>query len=786
MIFKRPVIHNRLTLCCAVFTATVVAFLNFNNNIALGIVAAAIIALAIILLTVGEICKKRFYVTVPLLFATALGMILCCGANYAYRRPAQMFLEKYENVECNMTVEIESAEISDGNYASYNVNILECNGEFSEPFFGEYLKMKVTDFGNGFSEKGDVIRIKAVPRRPEKKTDSGFEQERYLESQRIFIVCDCSENARLIYKKTPNLADKLQSKLAENLTKYIGKRTVTDETFLARCMLLGDKSGISKELKNVFRAAGISHVLSVSGLHLSILFAALSTFLNLKNRTPRRRFPCAEILSCVLIYTYMAVAGFKPSVMRAGFMIIFINIHSVLTFYKRKLGFNFRAVYNGENYDYNYFDINNKGVFDSVTALFCAGTLICIISPYAVYDVGMQLSFMATLGILIGGPITAYAENKLRFAPLKAIFTSFAITFSAVSFTLPISVYYFGELSLMSAFSNILITPVMTLLLALLLALAMIGFLPSFSVTVSVCSFLGNICEFLCGLCIKIAKTNSKFKFSVLKAENGVFSNVVFAALLALTLAALFLKMNKVKKFGFVSIVFFYFACSAVYFANTVQEYSKPKLSFCTLKKLPYSCLSFKDKRIVFDSGEGLSQLYETKRVMGEQLFKTENIYVVAFKEKCSLNDIYFNITYFDENEKISVLYLPNYDVFKNVGVDNADYGEFVSELIKRDFGIVIYDDEFTVDGIDFKTEMTQTASSFVFENYSLIFANNYDSKTANKLSCDSDYCIYFCKNAQESHNKEYISQAELYVSSSHYKKINGAQKIPTRKPDVR
>lgn len=785
MIFKRHVIHNRLTLCCAVFTATVVAFLNYKYNIVLGIVAAAIIALAIVLLVVGEICKKRFSVTVPLLFATALGMILCCIANYAYRRPAQSFLEKYENVECNMTVEIESAETFGGNYTSYNVSVLECNGEFLTPFFGEYLKMKVTNFGNDFSEKGDIIRIKAVPRRPEKRTDSGFEQERYLESQRIFIVCDYSENARLIYKNTPKLVDKLQSKLAENLTKYIGKRTVTDETLLARCMLLGDKSGISNELKNVFRAAGISHVLSVSGLHLSILFAALSAFLNLKNRSPRRRFPCAEILSCALVYTYMAVAGFKPSVMRAGFMLIFINIHSVLTFYKRKLGFNIRTVYYGENCDYNYFDINNKGVFNSITALFCVGTLICIISPYAVYDVGMQLSFMATLGILIGIPITAEAESKLRFAPLKAIFTSFAITFSAVSFTLPISVYYFGELAVMSAFSNILITPVMTLLLALLLALAMIGFLPNFSVTVSVCSFLGNICEFLCGLCIKIAKMNSKFKFSVLTAETGNFTNIIFAVLLALTLAALFLGMTKVKKFGFVSIIFLYFACSAVYFANTVQEYSTPKLSFCTLKKLPYSCLSFKDKRIVFDSGEGLSQLYETKRVIGEQLFKTENIYVVAFKEKCSLKDIFFNITYFDEKEKISVLYLPNYSVFKNCGVDNADYGEFVSELIKRDFGIVIYDDEFTVDGIEFKTETTPNASSFVFENYSLIFANNYDSKTANKVACNSDYCIYFCKNAPKSNNKEYISQAELYVSSSHYKKINGAKKIPTVKPNI-
>ena len=136
-------------------------------------------------------------------------------------------------------------------------------------------------------------------------------------------------------------------------------------------MCVGERSGLSADLKQLFQQAGLSHILVVSGLHLSAIgalcYLALKRFLN-------RR--AAAALSCLAVLLFMCVVGFTPSVVRAGCVMLLIYIGKLL-----------------------------KQPGDTLTSLGLAALLLCIQNPFAAQDIGLLLSFSATLAVLFAGNV---------------------------------------------------------------------------------------------------------------------------------------------------------------------------------------------------------------------------------------------------------------------------------------------------------------------------------------------------------------------------------------------
>ncbi|MBR3996058.1 MAG: ComEC/Rec2 family competence protein, partial [Clostridia bacterium] len=639
------------------------------------------------------------------------------------------------------------------------------------------------------------IFIRAVPNRPENENKAGFNESEYLRSQHIFITCDYSEELRLIQKGSKSFIDNIRERLSGNLTRYIGKYSVKDETAIAKCMLLGDKTGVSNKLKEMFRGAGISHVLSVSGLHLSILFMTLSVILRLHIRTPRRRFIYAETLSCILIFIYMALANFTPSIMRAGFMLIIMNIYSAAAFYIRKFGKSKKTTEasldeDGISYLHNtcYYDLDTSfkiGVFDSVSALFFAGAIICIISPYSVFDVGMQLSFMSTLGILISVSVLQRVYKKIRFLPLRVVIASLFVTFSAVSFTLPVCIYNFGELSTMSAVSNLLITPLMVPLLAILLVLALMSFLPQVGLVAGVCSFLGWISEIVCSVCIKIAERCSSLYFSVVTAEENLFLTLIFIVVLIFTVTCMFLGIRQMKCVGFFAILCFYFIFMTVSFLEAVSDFLTPRVNMCTVDKHPYMCVMIRDTRIVFDDLSGVASNSVMQKVTGHQIYDTNNIYLVLPRTQPCFDEALFNIMCFDKSDGIDTLLLPSKELFEDTGANIAEYSDFVTNLGEGGYNIEFYSDKFMVENVKFDIDVTDRASKVIFGDVSVIFAGEYNEEYAGKASEGCKYCIFFCDRADNTDNLGYNGDADLYVTSPFHNKIRGAKQIPVRNPEI-
>jgi competence protein ComEC len=200
-------------------------------------------------------------------------------------------------------------------------------------------------------------------------------------------------------------------------------------------ILLGIESGIAREVRDAFNATNTSHIIAISGFNITIIAGMLAA---LARRVvgPQR----ATFIVILGLGVYTLLVGAAPSVVRAALM----GSLSVLALH-----------YHRQN--------------DALNALGAAALVMLALHPFSLYDVGFQLSFLATLGlILYVQPLGTAFENFLaRFTTSTrarqiagALNDSFIVTLAAQITTTPLIVFAFHRLSLVGLLTNLLILPV--------------------------------------------------------------------------------------------------------------------------------------------------------------------------------------------------------------------------------------------------------------------------------------------------------------------------------------
>ncbi|MGM9521667.1 MAG: DNA internalization-related competence protein ComEC/Rec2 [Oscillospiraceae bacterium] len=197
-------------------------------------------------------------------------------------------------------------------------------------------------------------------------------------------------------------------------------------------LLTGDKILINDDtaLTNAMARSGVMHIITVSGMHVSILVGFLHYVFGRKRRS---------LFAIILVlFIFMGISGFRPSVMRAVVMQLFVLIAPEV-----------------------------KRESDGLTALSAALMIILALNPYAAADVGLQLSFAATLGIILFTPkiygfFSAHFKNKRRISRgrrvfRKLVFGGISTTLGALILTMPLSALYFKYVSLVAPLVNLLI-----------------------------------------------------------------------------------------------------------------------------------------------------------------------------------------------------------------------------------------------------------------------------------------------------------------------------------------
>ena len=246
-----------------------------------------------------------------------------------------------------------------------------------------------------------------------------FDQKAYYEARGIgmvlkkakLTVIEAKEN--IFFQKLYEL----RSFWVQNLEKITGK----EEAALLKAMLLGEKSGLKKEQKELYQSGGISHILAISGLHISLVGMLLYRFL----RKKKRSYPFSALVSgsCMVVYGFLT--GFGVSAKRAVFMFLVYLGAELL----------------GETYDV-------------ISALALSGLLILAEQPLQLFQCGFQLSFLSVGAVALG-----YPALQKRLGWKKKAAMSLLSGLSVTLFTLPCTLYWFYEWMPYAVFLNLIVIP---------------------------------------------------------------------------------------------------------------------------------------------------------------------------------------------------------------------------------------------------------------------------------------------------------------------------------------
>ena len=342
--------------------------------------------------------------------------------------------------------------------------------------------------------------------------------------------------ARII---SDRIGDRIGNTLAKGLGDEMGK--------LSLGFFTGIRENISSDVTRDFRRAGVSHIMAVSGSHIAILLGGIEMLL--RKLRIKKQIRCITVAVCGI--AFMFITGFSLS-----------GCRSVLMLYAVYLGF----LFSEDN--------------DPITSLFVSISLIVLISPYSIADLGMWMSFIATLGLLTAYPVfeerIAYPRKKKGIVKglllvCRDMLLMVIMTVVANAYLLPISWYFFGEFSVVSILANILIGWISSLFMILILIFLLLCNIPILSLILAkTVTAVGKVILFLVRFCARIPNATVSLKYEFCKVIMILF------IISMIVLLGINLKHKSLIAIPFLAAVISFAACLSV----TNIFFSKPRLEY--------------------------------------------------------------------------------------------------------------------------------------------------------------------------------------------------------------
>lgn len=292
-------------------------------------------------------------------------------------------------------------------------------------------------------EYGDIISISGHIKEPE-NISKDFDYKSYLAKDDIFFITQ-NPQIELISKDNGNVVYKYLFGLKKRIENVFRDSLPEPHASLLAGITLGSRNDLPKDTKENFQKAGVAHIIALSGYNIMVIawfLASVAMHLSVSRRA-------SFWLSVVVIILFVLMTGASASVVRAATMSVLILI----------------AKYNGR-------------LYAAPIALVFVGALMVLENPKILrFDVGFQLSFLATLGLMV---FSQKLENKLKVVPnIVGVKDALVATLSAQIFVLPLIFYQFGTISWISPIANVLIAPAVPIAMFL-------GFAGGFSGLISV------------------------------------------------------------------------------------------------------------------------------------------------------------------------------------------------------------------------------------------------------------------------------------------------------------
>ena len=330
---------------------------------------------------------------------------------------------------------------------------------------------------------GDSLYIEGEFKQPEEARNyKGYNYKQYLKTKKIIGTVEL-EKVKILKSSNGSFIHNIQKYIRDTING-----TLTDEEGnLLLAILLGDKDKLSEDIQESFKTSNLSHMLAVSGAHVSYIILGLTYVL--QNSIIGKKNE--KIVCIIFLLFFMAITNFTPSVTRACIMAILTLFSSII--YRKS---------------------------DVYTNISVAALITLIFNPYSLLDLGFQLSYGGTIGIIIF--IKRIQEKKSNSKVINYIKQMALVSIYANIIIIPIMMYHFNTVSFTFIISNIMASPILGIIVitGFLFIIASITVKP---LTRLIAIFIKPILSIL----IKISQICSKLPFSNILVVTPYMFNVI-------------------------------------------------------------------------------------------------------------------------------------------------------------------------------------------------------------------------------------------------------------------
>lgn len=352
--------------------------------------------------------------------------------------------------------------------------------------------------------------------------------------------------------------------VSKKFVAILGENGLKGQEFaVASALILGQNDMLDNETRQAYSGSGVTHILSVSGLHVGVIYIIINFLLGFMKKDGWQLYS-KTLLILLTIWAYALLTGMSPPVMRSAAMFTFISFG---------------------NASKRYVHIINSL---AVSALF-----LLLIDPLMISNIGFQLSYLAIVGIVfINKPIAGLFDPKNKIA--KEIWGLIAVSLAAQIATAPLTLLYFHQFPAYFIPANLVAIPLSFLAIYAGVAVLATSFIPVIS------NFLGLITNYLLFVLNYSVGFIEKLPYSVIKINSVTQKEMILLYLILISILLMFFYKRKTLLYAPLALLL---VLSVSFTLNDTARQKQQKIVFYSINK--QSAIGFingKEQLLIADS----------------------------------------------------------------------------------------------------------------------------------------------------------------------------------------
>ncbi|TXJ43981.1 ComEC/Rec2 family competence protein [Brachyspira pilosicoli] len=486
--------------------------LKFSTNYFLSLIISFILIVVSIVLAVYN--KNSFFILVISIFFLGYSYTISRYYNI-FLSPLKEFKKEIKAYSCKI-IDYDGVVNLRDRYVAYVDSVYD-----GENWYNYAGKIRLYHNSAKPIYINDTITVYAKIRLYKNILTNNIKIVKALENQMLYGVSSIYPYINFTVQKESfsilNFLNRIGIYFRNTIKKSLGEHIEPISYSVAQCIITGDKYIIPANINQYFINSGISHILSISGLHISMILFILFTVLSF---LPINFYNKIFIATITTIIIYPTVSIFSVSIVRSSIMAFCILISY-------------------------YFDKDRN----NVNSLFLAALIILLIEPNSIREISFQFSFLATLGIILYYPIyNFFIITKIKKLKLNTFFKNMFIIISgflliniiSLVSILPLSIYHFKILNLNSIIANIFAVPLSFIILSSSLITI---FTHQIFYILSI--YPAKTTEFAANILIELSKKVSSFQYLRYDFELNMYIAIFITFVIMIIGLLLNIKINK-------------------------------------------------------------------------------------------------------------------------------------------------------------------------------------------------------------------------------------------------